>query len=68
MEILTGQKVWLVKSKLGETQGVIGVFNNSFAAEKYAEENIVSGLMIKNLLGVEEKQLKKLILKRQRNS
>lgn len=38
MEILTGQKVWLVKSKLGETQGVIGVFNNSFAAEKYAEE------------------------------
>lgn len=38
MENLTGQKVWLVKSELGKTWGVIGVFNNSFAAEKYAEE------------------------------
>lgn len=40
MEKLTGQKVWLVKSKLGETWGVIGVFDNPRAAEKYAEEKV----------------------------
>lgn len=38
MEKLTGQKVWLVKSELGKTWGVIGVFDNVLAAEKYAEE------------------------------
>ncbi|GET05381.1 hypothetical protein SY212_04110 [Ligilactobacillus agilis] len=38
MENLTGQKVWLVKAKLGETWGVIGVFDNALAAEKFAEE------------------------------
>lgn len=38
MEKLTGQKVWLIRVKLGETWGVIGVFDNPCAAEKYAEE------------------------------
>lgn len=38
MEKLTGQKVWLIRVKLGETWGVIGVFDNPRAAEKYAEE------------------------------
>ncbi|KEK16141.1 hypothetical protein LR3_08785 [Limosilactobacillus reuteri] len=38
MENLTGQKVWLVKSELGKTWGVIGVFDNVLATEKFAEE------------------------------
>ena len=38
MEILTGQKVWLVKSELGKTWGVIGAFDNVLATEKFAEE------------------------------
>lgn len=38
MEKLTGQKVWLIKSELGKTWGVIGAFDNPRAAEKYAEE------------------------------
>lgn len=38
METLTGQNVWLVKVQLGQTWGVIGVFDNVFAAEKLAEE------------------------------
>ena len=38
MENLTGEKVWLVKSKLGKTWGAIGVFNNALVAEKFAEE------------------------------
>ncbi|MCD5424408.1 hypothetical protein [Limosilactobacillus fermentum] len=38
MEILTGQKVWLVKAELGKTRGIIGVFDNVLATEKFAEE------------------------------
>lgn len=38
MEKLTGQKVWLIKVKLGENWGIIGVFDNPRSAEKYAEK------------------------------
>lgn len=38
MENLTEQKVWLAKAKLGKTWGVIGVFDNVLASEKFAEE------------------------------
>lgn len=38
MEILTGKKVFIVKAMLGVTKGIIGVFDNQEAAERYAEE------------------------------
>ena len=38
MEILAEQKVYIVKAKLGETNGIVGVFDNQLAAEKCAEE------------------------------
>lgn len=38
MESLTGQKVYIVKAKLGETNGIVGVFDNQTAAERCAEE------------------------------
>lgn len=42
MESLTGQKVYIVKAKLGETNGIVGVFDNQTSAERCAEEKYQS--------------------------
>lgn len=36
-EVLTGQKVYLVKATLGETKGILGVFDSAQSAEQFAQ-------------------------------